>query len=171
MTIQIPRWNDAPLGSSQVEVDEYVPLRFRTYVGTLGGVYLRLGNFIDSLLEFMLDPVSMTVRGFTLTSFDILHDQPRTFASLPRIMGLPVVELPDEFRGPTDARRIDVKKGFSVGFGVDFVEMDLGGLPEAQRVLVADAAEFYLRANELVGIRVVGLTKQQVATIKSQRSS
>ena len=39
---------------SRVEVDEYVPIRFRSYEGTIGARYIRFGDFQTSLLEFIL---------------------------------------------------------------------------------------------------------------------
>ena len=89
---------------------------------------------------------------------------------MPRIAGLPIVEFVEGFGGPVDAQRIDVKEAFSVGLGEDFVEIDLGGLSDARRVIVADMAEFYVGAAGLVGVRVVGLTKQQVLMLKAQRA-
>lgn len=168
-TIEVSNLNQVPFHGCHIEVDEYVPLRFRSYEGTLGARYIRFGNFNGSLLEFLLDPNSMTVRGFTLTSFDAVH-QPRAIAELPRTAGLPVVESTEGFAGPTDAPRIDIKESFSVGFGEDFVEIDLGGLSDAQRVIVADRAEFFVGAVGLVGVRVVGLTTRQVSMVKAQRA-
>ena len=169
-TIAVSGLSEVPLQGCRVEVDEYVPLRFRSYEGTLGVKYVRLGNFSGSLLEFLLDPNSMTVRGFTLTSFDAVH-QPRAIAELPRITGLPIVVLSEGFGGPIDAQRVDVREAFSVGFGEHFVEVDLGKLSEAQHVVVAGTTEFYVGAVGLVGMRVIGLTEQQVSMVKAQRAA
>ena len=49
-------------------------------------------------------------------------------------------------------------------------EIDLGNLAEAQRVVVAGTAEFYVGAVGLVGVRVIGLTEQQVSMLKAQRA-
>lgn len=167
--IAVSSSNEASLHGCRVEVDEYVPLRFRSYEGTLGVKYVRFGNFSGSLLEFLLDPNSMAIRGFTLTSFDTVH-QPRAIAELPQSSGLPIVEFAEGFGGPVDAQRINVKADFSVGLGEDFVEIDLGGLSDARRVIVADMARFYVGVARLVGVRVIGLTKQQVLMLKAQRA-
>jgi hypothetical protein len=169
MTIAVSGLSGAPLQGCRVEVDEYVPLRFCSYEGTLGVRYVRLGNFSGSLLEFLIDPYSMTVRGFTLTCFDAVH-QPRAIAVLPRTAGLPIIKLSEDFYGPIGAQRVDIREAFSVGFGEDFVEINLGKLSEAQRVVVAGTAEFYVGATGLVGIRVVGLAEQQVSMVKAQRA-
>ncbi len=168
-TIAVSGLDESPLHGCRVEVDEYVPLRFRSYEGTLGVKYVRFGDFSGSLLEFLLDPNSMTVRGFTLTSFDAVH-QPRAIAELPRTTGLPIVVFDEGFKGPVDAQRIDVREAFSVGFGEDFVEIDLGGLPDAQHVIVSGSVEFYVGAGGLVGVRVVCLTQQQVSMLKAQQT-
>ena len=87
-----------------------------------------------------------------------------------RSPGLPIVKFSEGFNGPIDAQRVDVREAFSVGFGEDFVEIDLGNLAEAQRVVVAGTAEFYVGAVGLVGVRVIGLTEQQVSMLKAQRA-
>lgn len=151
-----------------IEVDEYVPLRFRSYENTLGVKYIRLGNFNSSLLELLIDPNSMTVRGFTLTSFDVTH-LPKENKALSRVDGLPVIAIPGGFIGPSDAQRIDIKKALSVGFGDDFVEIDLDGQSDAQRVVAFGNAEFYINSDELIGIRVVGLTPEQLLLVRKQQ--
>jgi hypothetical protein len=167
--IAVSGLNDMQGHGYSVEVDEYVPLRFRSYEGTLGIKYVRFGNFKSSLLEFLVDPNSMTVRGFTLTSFDAVH-QLRAKAELPSSAGLPIITFASGFVGPVDAQRIDVRAEISVGFGEDLVEIDLGGLSTAQRVVVGGPAEFYVGADgEMVGVRIVRLAKQQLAMLKAQR--
>ena len=171
-TIAVAGLNEAPLPVCHVEVDEYVPLRFRSYEGTLGVIYLRLGNFSSSLLEFLLDPSSMTVRGFTLTSFDTVH-QPNEIVGLPRATGLPVIDVAaaGDFGGPVGARRIDIARAFSVGLGDDFLEVDLGGFSEAKHVIAGGPAEFYIATSSLVGLRVVGLNQDQISMLRSRRAA
>lgn len=169
-TITVSGLNEAPLLVFHVEVDEYVPLRFRSYEGTLGVKYLRLGNFSSSLIELLLDPSSMVICGFTLTSFEAVH-KPKGNAGLPRYAGLPVLAIaPEDFNGPLDAQRIDIRENFSVGFGQDFVEIDLGGLPEARRIIEAGPVAFYVGTNSLVGLRVNGLNQKQISMLKSQQT-
>lgn len=173
-TIVVSGVNEAPLLDCRVEVDDYVPLRFRSYHGTLGIKYLRLGNFSGSLLELLLDPESMTIRGFTLTSFDAVH-QPKTLtsANLPMILGLPIVAFGNEavFQGPVDAQRIDIDETFSVGFGTNFVEIDFGHLCEAQSVIKSGLAEFCVNMDFLVGLRVVGLNQQQMTMLRAHKNA
>jgi hypothetical protein len=169
-TITVSGLNEAPFLGCYVEVDAYVPLRFRSYEGILGVKYLRLGNFSSSLLEFLLDPSSMAIRGFTLTSFDAVH-QPKVDIGLPRLTGLPVVAIAasEDFKGPIDAQRVDIRTSFSIGFGGDFVEIDLSGISQAKRIIADRAIEFYVDANSLVGLRVTGLTQEQISTLRSQQ--
>lgn len=147
----------------RIDVDEYVPLRFRGYEGLLGVRYLRFGNLKTSLLEFLLDPDSNVIRGLTLASFDTLHE-PRG-ANLPRTLGLPIISGND-FTGPLNARRIDIKGSFSVGIGDNFLEADLGDLDHAQHIVVFGNVEFFVGLDLLVGVRVTGLTNEQVSMLR-----
>lgn len=159
----------SPSRGCRIEFDEYVPLRFRTYEGTLGVKYVRVGDLSGSLLEFLLASDSMAVRGFTLTSFNAVH-QPGAIAELPRTSGSPIMAFDEGFKGPIDAQRIDVREAFSVGFGEDFVEIDLGGLSNAQHVVVSGTAEFYVGLEELLGVRVIRLTQQQISILKMMQT-
>ena len=154
-----------------IAVDDYVPLRFRSYEGTLGVKYLRFGDFQTSLLELMIDSNSLTIRGFTLTSFNFLHD-PRAFGDLPVALGLPIAKISTEvsFQGPIGAQRIDFPEAFSVGFGAEIIEIDLGRLSDATGVVRNGQVEFYVGSESLVGIRVLGLNRAQLSTIQAQRT-
>jgi len=147
---------------SRIEVDEYVPIRFRAYEGALGAKYLRIGNFKGSMLECLLDPNTLTIRGFTLTAFDAVHT-PKYIPNLPRAAGLPVAYV-DEFKGPIFGQTSDVRSEFSVGFGTDFIEIDLG-LDDAQSIVVSGPVEFYLGAGSLAGIRVNGLKPREISIL------
>lgn len=166
-TIAISGLSEAPLQHLQIEIDDYVPLRFRSYEGVLGVQYVRWGNFSTSLLEFLLDPSSMAIRGLTLLCFDAVH-QPRVTAALPQTSGLPVVGGFEAFDGPVGAQRVDIGQSFSVGFGEDFLEIDLGLLSEAERVIAAGPVRFYVNQVGLMGVRVVDLTKQQLSMVSAQ---
>jgi len=64
-------------GKCLIEVDEYVPLRFRTYERPLGVSYLHLGNQRTSLLELLIDAKSQILRGITITIFPALSPWPQ----------------------------------------------------------------------------------------------
>jgi hypothetical protein len=165
--ISVDRVSDASPFKCQIEIDDYVPLRFRSYVGTLGVKYLRIGNFETSLLEFLLEPESLVIRGFTLTSFDKSHE-PMKIQSLPTDEGLPVILLKDEqeFQGPTGAPRIDLREEFSVGLGENFVEIDFGGIAAASNAVKIGNVVFFTKVGRLVGIRVTELKPEQLSILK-----
>lgn len=149
----------------KIEIDEYVPLRFRSYEDVLGLKHIRLGDFSDSLFEISVDPTSMVLRGFTLTAFKESHEL-RSIGILPVMNGLPIIETLYNFYGPIGAQYTDIRTQFSVGFGGDVVEIDFGGLCDAQRTIIYANVAFYLgRVNDLVGIRVIGLTPKQVSIL------
>jgi hypothetical protein len=58
------------LGAVEVDmdVDEFVPLRFRSYREPLGVGYVRLGNNSTTLFEMAVEPGKQVVRGLTVTS-------------------------------------------------------------------------------------------------------
>jgi hypothetical protein len=170
--ISVDRVSDASTFKCQIEIDDYVPLRFRSYDGTLGVKYFRVGNFDTSLLEFLLEPVSLVIRGFTLTSFDRFHE-PMKIQRLPTEDGLPVVALTGEqkFQGPSDAPRIDLREEFSVGLGENFVEIDLGGITSASNNIQLGQVTFFTKSGHLVGIRVTELRPEQLAILERSRAA
>jgi len=165
--ISVDRMSDASSLQCRIEIDDYVPLRFRSYEGTLGVKYLRVGNFETSLLEFLLEPETLVIRGFTLTSFDSSH-QPMSIQPLPTEDGLPAIGLisGQEFQGPSGAPRIDLREDFSVGLGEDFLEIDLGGIASASSVIKKGQVAFFIKSGRLLGLRVTELRPEQVSILR-----
>jgi len=162
---------ECPISKVRIEVDEYVPLRFRSYDGLLGASYLRIGDFISSLLEFIVDPNSGAIRGINLTSFDSIHDF-RTLYEIPSKLGYPTVELSQEqLDGPPAARRLDIRQPFSVGFSSDTVEVDFGRLANADRSIRCSVVEFFVETDMLVGLRITEVSKEQLFLIQAQRAT
>src|SRR5207247_4270466 len=69
-TIEISGTQDIRNAPCLIEVDEFVPLRFRTYERPIGAAYVRVGNYSTTLVELIVDPISKLLRGLTLTSFE-----------------------------------------------------------------------------------------------------
>jgi hypothetical protein len=155
-----------------LEIDEYVPLRCRSYLGTIGVIYLRFGDFSTSLLELLLDPASLVVRGITLTAFNTVHE-PLFLRKLPIKSGLPVLSFSEKIvsQGPVGAKRIDINKTFSVGIGKDFLEIDLGFLSTADRVIKSGPIEIYAKNKSLVGLHVLGLSLEQIKKLEVHQRS
>ncbi|KQV95037.1 hypothetical protein ASC91_25765 [Pelomonas sp. Root1237] len=108
----------------------------------------------------------MTIRGMALISVDSIH-RPKAATGLPRTLGLPILNLlTKDFLNEAYGLRIDAEVPFSVGYGDDFVEVDLGGMEEAGRIIQCDQAEFYLKLETLLGVRVIGLTAEQMLQIR-----
>ncbi|CAN7598263.1 hypothetical protein [Acidovorax sp. Leaf78] len=154
------------LNVCRIEVDEYIPLRFRSYEGALGVNYLRLGNFDTSLLELLIEPSAMAVRGFNLTSVDAIHE-PRAKENLSKREGLPIIRLPEDLHGPFGAQRFDIKQNFSVGLAKNFLEIDFGNISHAQYVAVAGSVEFYVGSIGMAGLRVVNLPENDISSLKA----
>lgn len=73
-----------------LELDDYVPIQFQTFEDALGFGHLRLGNYQTTLLELIVEPRVQTLRGLTLTSFEVLSAWPElmvteTVARLPTL--------------------------------------------------------------------------------------
>ena len=156
-----------PCDAYIIKIDEYVPIRFRSYSTALGVKYIKIGTN-RMILELLLDPISYAIRGFTLVLFNSTH-QPRILQEMVVEEGFPILAFqPDEcFHGPLGAQRQEIIQAFSVGFGTDFVEIDLGNLVNANRLIKCRGVEFCLEDETLAGIRVVGLTPDQIATMRS----
>ena len=75
---------------SELETDEHIPLRFRTFRESVACGYLRLGNYSSTLLELKIELFSQTLRGLTLTSAPPLTPWPR-FEIVERTVGLPTL--------------------------------------------------------------------------------
>ena len=151
--------NEVTATECRVEIDEKVPLRYRTYSGTIGGKFVEIGDGAGCLLEFIIDPVSYVIRGITLISFDVTY-QPSTIPCLPFSVGLPVIciQKGECFDGPMDAQRLEIFQKFSVGMGNDFIEIDFGDLSRANKLIKYTHVVFFLKFDLLVGIRVYRLS-------------
>lgn len=73
-----------------IEIDEYVPLRCRTYQEPLGAGYLRLGNYSTRLIELAIEPRVQVLRGVTITSISGVSPWP-DFSVMNVVDQLPVV--------------------------------------------------------------------------------
>ncbi len=167
-TVAVSGTDTTDIPFCDIEVDGYIPLSFRSYEDILVVKCVRFGNFVNSLLEIKIDPVSFAIRAFVLVGFDVVHT-PLEMRVLPRTFGLPILEIVDSFAGAIDAQHIDIQNSFSVGIGGDFIEIDLCDMSSSNFVIVAGDAEFYTGTSGLVGIRIGGLTSHQLSTIASQR--
>jgi hypothetical protein len=152
-----------------IEIEDYVLLSFRSYESTLGGVRdVRLGGLPSFFLELTLGLEVTVLRGFTLLSFDAIHE-PKAFDSMAEREGLPVLTLNNVvFSGRIGTHYCDLPMLFSVGFGIDFIELRFDELLNtAERSIACGQVKFYINGNSLLGIRVHGLRQEKITSIKS----
>lgn len=153
--IEVLDSRDASSFQSFVEVDDYLPFRFRTYSEPLGGVrYVRIGDGETRLLELIIPFDSMEVRGCTVPLIDKRAYQLLTGPeqSSP---GLPIIALPDhEFSGPPNAQRVDTRIDFVAAIERDTIEFQFGGADSFDRAICCGDVCFLIRRNDLVGIKV-----------------
>ena len=152
-----------PLHSVEVDVDvdEYVPLRFRTYREPLGVGYVRLGNYSTTLVEMAVEPRTQVVRGLTVTSISDVSSWPSFDVSgveegLPALStsfeGGEIVDLPREFMVAT-------RPGEIVVFWQDV------GRCRGYRL---GSACFLIADGTLAGVWFTGLTETQTQLFESQ---
>lgn len=104
----------------------------------------------------------MTIRGCTLILADRQH-RPSSRQAHSTVEGLPIIAVAGDFVGQAGLERMDLHREFSVGWGEDFVEIDFGELAKANQLVTCGAAEFFVAEGSLQGMRIVGLSRAQVA--------
>jgi hypothetical protein len=145
---------------SDIAIDEYVPLRFRTYREPLGVGYIRLGNYSTTLVELALEPRTQVVRGVTVTSIDELAPWPE-LEVLDRVEGLPAVST--SFEG---GERVDLRDEFHVAVRSGEVIVFWAGLTRCNGYQFGDAC--FLTVNGvLAGVWFTGLTNGDVRLFES----
>lgn len=141
-------------GPRLLVLDEYVPLRLRTYERPLGASYVRLGNYSTTLLEVVVDPNRNVVRGLTIISYDTLSEWP-DLAVVSYSDGLPVLAA---VFGP--ANRIDLKEEFRVSMRKGELLVFWGDLSRCSQI---DFAQVHclVQEGQLRGIRFSGLSDKE----------
>lgn len=147
-----------------VAVDEYVPLRFRTYRQPLGVGYVRLGDFSRTLIELAVEPETQAVRGLTVTSisevsswpaFEVFEVEEGLPALTTSFVGGEVVDLPRDFK-------VSTRPGEIVVFWQDL------GQCRGYRF----GSTFFLIADgTLAGAWFTGMTEMQTQLFESQAES
>lgn len=139
-----------------IEIDEYVPLRFRAYERPLGSSYLRLGDQVTSLVEILVDPNIGLVRGITITSFAGLTTWPQLAVGSAG-QGLPVLS-------PSWGKqnRIDTGIGFSVSVRGSEVLLYWANLEHCEASGFHDRVQFFTVGGELAGVLFSGLSDDEL---------
>ena len=144
-----------------VYVDEYIPLRFRTYRDPLGVSYFRLGNYRTTLAELAVEPRTHTVRGLTVMSISSLSPWPRPdLADVEE--GLPVI--PESLDG---GEVVDLPHDFSVASHPGEIVVFWRQLVGCRGARVGNAC-FLITDSILSGVWFTGLTKTQTHLFNSQ---
>ena len=147
-------------------IDEHVPISFRSYSGLLGAKYLRVGNFQTTLLECLLDPISYTIRGITLISFDKIHVPCEPEITL-ESFGLPIVDVAkSDLNVLVEARKAEVFCQVSVGIESNFLEIDFSEIKNANRKINCGRVQFFLKDEELSGVRFMNLAIGEISILQ-----
>lgn len=148
-----------------IEVDEYVPLRFRAYERPLGSSYLRVGDGIRSLAEILVDPNIGLVRGITITCFAGLATWPRLeLGSVQE--GLPVLDI-----SWGRQNRIDTGIDFSVSMRGSSLLLWWTSVEHCDASAFLDCASFLSVGGRLAGVRFFGLSDDELKRFVAHDSS
>lgn len=146
---------------ADVDIDEYVPLRFRTYREPLGVGYVRLGNYSTTLIEIALEPRTQVVRGLTVTSVNNMTSWP-SFDVFELVDGLPA--LSTSFEG---GEVLDLPRDFAVATRPGEIVVFWRDLGQCKGYRVRNAC-FLVADGTLAGIWFTELTKAQTDLFESQ---
>jgi len=148
---------EAPLDAKcLIEVDDYVPLRFRTYERPLGASYLRVGDRTKSLVELLIDPNQGLLRGITVTCFSALSSWPH-METREVALGLPVLAVPWG-----KANRIDSGVDFSVSVHGSDILVSWAALDRCDASCFQDRVRFLAVDGQLAGAHFSGLEPDQI---------
>ena len=148
-----------------VEVDPYVPIAVRTFSAPIGAVFFRVGNFETSLVEIPIDPLSGTVRGIKVVSFDRVGTSIDDSA-LPLIKGLPVVTqvgIPQQRQDEQREVTVDMSDGRLV------IDWSRGKQLDAKAV--HGRLSFLIGSGELLGAVVDLLSQEEQQSLLSHMAS
>jgi hypothetical protein len=148
----------------ELEFDEFVPLRMRSYRRPLGAGVLRLGNYSTTLLELLIEPISQVLRGVTVTSAGLLVPWPRISVS-GDTEGLPV--LSTDFEG---WRVVDLPIDFKVAVREREILVFWDKLEECDAV-TCGRFRFLISSARLAGLWCLGLTKDEENLFRSLAAS
>jgi hypothetical protein len=139
----------------RIDLDEFVPLRFRTYERPLGAGYIRLGNYSTTLLELIIEPRARVLRGATITSYDVLSDWPDLRVTS-ESDGLPVLSVTFD-----RSNRIDLREDFRVAVKSNEVLVFWGDLIGCNQ---SNFAKVHCldRDGQMRGIRFSELSEEEV---------
>jgi hypothetical protein len=153
---------EAPLDAKcLIEVDDYVPLRFRTYERPLGASYLRVGDQTKSLVELLIDPNRGLLRGMTVTWFSALSAWPR-MEIREVALGLPLLAVPWG-----KSNRIDSGVDFSVSVHGSDILVSWAALERCDASCFQDRVRFLVVEGHLVGVHFSGLGSDQIRAFLS----
>lgn len=144
-----------------LECDEYVPLRLRTYDRPIGARYIRLGNYSTTLLELILHPDDLVVRGVTITCFDKISPWPEIQVERSEC-GLPILAARFD-----NHAHLDIHKDFQVSVRHNVI-MTWWGNAHAYDVLTFSNADYLIEHGQLAGLRFRNLPIENIQAFMAQ---
>ena len=146
-------------------IDEYVPLRFRTYEQPLGCSYLRIGDFKTDLLEFIVCPHTNVLRGLTLTCFKFFTPWP-IIPKKREVKCLPILLC--DFDG---CNLIDIDLKFNVSVREQELLVNWGNLAETTLIGEFGDIRFYYTRNEIRGVHIFNIDNKYISMLQAHHRS
>lgn len=144
-----------------LQIDEYVPIRFRTYHEQIGAVYLRLGNGSTQLLELIIAPRVGVVRGATATMVDTFSPWPAFEPLTISDASLPILAAKFDKRNYVDLPvpfQFAVRGNEALLFWADLEKCEM---------FTFNAMKWLARDGELVGLWFTELSTEQLAQLRT----
>jgi len=157
-TFHLSRYESPSDAKCLIEVDDFVPLRFRTYERPLGASYLRLGDSAQTLVELLVDPMTGLFRGLTVTAFTALSSWP-LFEARETSEGLHVFTNVAAWERKS---RIDTGVSFAVAVRGSEVLVHWGPLDRCEATSFRERVRFLAVDRNLAGVRVAGLSPAEM---------
>lgn len=150
--------NNAPCS---ISIDEFVPIRFRSYEPPIGALYVRFGDRRVNAMDLILQGDSHVLRGFTLTCFDQVFEMP-AINKAPILTGLPVLS-PDRLQ---EEKTLSYSS-FEVSMDSESVLIAWDSVRSISHIYKYCDVDFLVANTQLNAMRVNNLSVQQIAILRT----
>lgn len=168
--VRVKNIDDCTLLPYTIDVDEYVPLRFRLREPSFGSAYLRLGNYSTSLAEIMVNRATRLLQGVTLTSFESYGLWP-IIKETTIVQGLPILtgpwDVPERDLPTLEFKSTDLSVDFVVSLRKNELLIFWSDLSTVSSSSVFESVQCYMKESELCAIRFFDLTDKQVSNLNT----
>ena len=149
---------------SEIEVNYYVSLKFRTQSNSIEGArYMYIEHSNQSMIEFILPLNSMALKGFS-----ILLIKKRLYQTLRGpdnfFVGIPIFAMPEGkvFSGGTGREYMKLDADLGAFIGLNFIEIIINNYKQFDTSIQCGDVQFLLWNYCLAGIKVLNRSKEDL---------